>query len=51
MVDCLRKSVAAEGWPVLWRGFFPTWARLGPWQLTFWLVYERMRAAAGMDGF
>ena len=51
MVDCLRKSVAAEGWPILWRGFFPTWARLGPWQLTFWLVYERMRMATGMDGF
>ena len=51
MVDCLRKSVAAEGWPVLWRGFFLTWARLGPWQLTFWVVYERTRDASGLDGF
>lgn len=37
-LDCLRKSVAAEGFGVLYRGFLPTWARLGPWQLTFWCV-------------
>jgi len=51
MLDCLSKSVAAEGWTVLWRGFFPTWARLGPWQMVFWLSYEHLRASSGIQGF
>lgn len=28
-VDCVVKSVRAEGFGVLYRGFWPTWARLG----------------------
>ena len=49
--DCLRQSVRAEGFGVLYRGFMPTWARLGPWQLTFWLTYEQLRRLSGLDGF
>ncbi len=51
MLDCLRKSVTAEGVGVLYRGFWPTWARLGPWQLTFWLSYEQLRRLSGMGAF
>ena len=51
MLDCLRQSVAAEGLLVLYRGFLPTWARLGPWQMTFWLSYERLRRWGGLEGF
>jgi solute carrier family 25 uncoupling protein 27 len=50
-LDCLRQSVAAEGLGVLYRGFLPTWARLGPWQMTFWLSYEFLRRRCGLDGF
>jgi solute carrier family 25 uncoupling protein 27 len=50
-VDCLRQSVAQEGLRVLYRGFLPTWARLGPWQLTFWLTYERLRQIGGFESF
>ena len=50
-LDCLRQSVAAEGIGVLYRGFLPNWARLGPWQMTFWLSYEFMRRRFGLEGF
>jgi solute carrier family 25 uncoupling protein 27 len=50
-IDCLVKTVQKEGILALWKGFFPTWARLGPWQLIFWVSYERMRKIAGMASF
>jgi solute carrier family 25 uncoupling protein 27 len=50
-LDCARQSVRAEGLGVLYRGFLPTWARLGPWQLTFWLTYEQLRWRSGMGAF
>lgn len=31
--------------------FFPTWARLGPWQLVFWTTYEQLRTSFGMASF
>ena len=43
-VDCVVQLVRQEGVGVLYRGFWPTWARLGPWQMTFWLSYERARS-------
>ncbi|GIL58233.1 hypothetical protein Vafri_13298 [Volvox africanus] len=50
-LDCLVKSVRAEGVMALYKGFFPTWARLGPWQLVFWTSYEQMRRACDLGGF
>ncbi|GLC71627.1 hypothetical protein PLESTF_001142800 [Pleodorina starrii] len=50
-LDCLVKSVRAEGLMALYKGFFPTWARLGPWQLVFWTSYEQMRRACDLGGF
>ena len=50
-IDCLFKTVQKEGIMALWKGFFPTWARLGPWQLIFWVSYEQMRQHAGMTSF
>eukprot|EP00698_Gefionella_okellyi_P022834 TRINITY_DN7634_c0_g1_i1.p1 TRINITY_DN7634_c0_g1~~TRINITY_DN7634_c0_g1_i1.p1 ORF type:complete len:319 (-),score=47.26 TRINITY_DN7634_c0_g1_i1:438-1286(-) len=43
MLDCAVKTVQSEGVAALWKGFVPTWARLAPWQLVFWVSYERMR--------
>ncbi|KAG9451368.1 hypothetical protein H6P81_011333 [Aristolochia fimbriata] len=49
--DCLLKTVKLEGITALWKGFFPTWARLGPWQFVFWVSYERLRYLAGLSSF
>jgi solute carrier family 25 (mitochondrial uncoupling protein), member 27 len=50
-VDCLVKTVRGEGFMALYKGFFPTWARQGPWQLVFWASYEQLRKAKGMNSF
>ncbi|XP_022733993.1 mitochondrial uncoupling protein 3 [Durio zibethinus] len=49
--DCLVKTVKVEGLTALWKGFFPTWARLGPWQFVFWVSYEKFRKIAGLSSF
>lgn len=49
--DCLAKTVKIEGLTALWKGFFPTWARLGPWQFVFWVSYEKFRKIAGLSSF
>jgi solute carrier family 25 uncoupling protein 27 len=49
--DCLVKTVKVEGIRALWKGFFPTWARLGPWQFVFWVSYEKFRKFAGLSSF
>ncbi|KAL6983459.1 Mitochondrial uncoupling protein 3 [Sarracenia purpurea var. burkii] len=49
--DCLVKTVRFEGFRALWKGFFPTWARLGPWQFVFWVSYEKFRQIAGLSSF
>jgi solute carrier family 25 uncoupling protein 27 len=50
-LDCLSKTVKAEGILALWKGFFPTWARLGPWQFVFWVSYEQLRLLSGLSSF
>ncbi|XP_071717098.1 mitochondrial uncoupling protein 3 [Rutidosis leptorrhynchoides] len=49
--DCLVKTVRFEGLRALWKGFVPTWARLGPWQFVFWVSYEKLRLFAGLSSF
>ncbi|RCV33855.1 hypothetical protein SETIT_7G116500v2 [Setaria italica] len=49
--DCLVKTVRHEGATALWKGFLPTWARLGPWQFVFWVSYEKLRCASGISSF
>ena len=51
MADCLVKTVKNEGVAALWKGFLPCWARLGPWQFTFWVTYEQIRLMVGMGAF
>ena len=50
-LDCIAKTVRKEGLKALWKGFFPTWARLGPWQFVFWVTYEKSRSIAGFSSF
>ena len=42
MVDCAMKTVRSEGLLSLYKGFTPAYARLAPWQLVFFLVFEQM---------
>lgn len=49
--DCVVKTVKIEGLRALWKGFFPTWARLGPWQFVFWVSYEKLRQISGLSSF
>jgi solute carrier family 25 uncoupling protein 27 len=51
MIDCFQKTIKKEGARGLYKGFLPTWARLGPWQLTFWVTFEQLRKLQGIDGF
>ncbi|KAL9687919.1 hypothetical protein QQ045_032330 [Rhodiola kirilowii] len=50
-IHCLVRTVRVEGIKALWKGFFPTWARLGPWQFVFWVSYEKLRVLAGISSF
>lgn len=50
-MDCFVKSVKNEGIFSLWKGFFPAWTRLAPWQLTFWMCYEELRRITGIKSF
>jgi solute carrier family 25 (mitochondrial uncoupling protein), member 27 len=50
-LDCLVKTVRYEGVTALWKGFLPTWGRLGPWQFVFWVSYERLRHISGISSF
>lgn len=50
-IDCLIKTVRSEGFPALYKGFFPIWLRMAPWSLTFWITYEQFRKLSGVTGF
>lgn len=49
--DCLIRTARSEGILALWKGFIPTWARLGPWQCVFWVSYEKFRQVSGLSSF
>ena len=43
MLDCFAKSVRAEGITCLWKGFFPSYARIGPRVVVIFLMLEELR--------
>lgn len=49
--DCLRKTIAKDGAASLYRGFLPSWLRMAPWSLTFFITFEQLRAAVGLSSF
>jgi len=51
VLSCVKDTIREEGFTSMWRGFIPNWARLGPWQLAFWVSYEHLRTFAGYSGF
>ena len=42
LTDCIYKTVTEEGILSLYKGFYPIWFRLAPWQLIFWVSYEKL---------
>jgi len=50
-LDCFMKAVRHEGFLSLYKGFLPTWARMAPWSLTFWLCFEQIRKYSGAKSF
>ncbi|NXS54088.1 UCP4 protein, partial [Brachypteracias leptosomus] len=49
--DCLIQTVQGEGFMSLYKGFIPTWMRMAPWSLVFWLTYEQIRRICGVSSF
>lgn len=41
-VDCFVKTVKYEGFFALYKGFIPTWFRMGPWNIIFFVTYEHL---------
>ncbi|XP_062566383.1 kidney mitochondrial carrier protein 1-like [Saccostrea cucullata] len=42
-MDCLFQTIKTEGPCALYKGFCPTWVRLGPWNVIFFLMYEQLK--------
>lgn len=42
-VDCFVQTVRTEGFLALYKGFIPTWVRLGPWNIIFFVTFEQLK--------
>ncbi|KZS00902.1 Kidney mitochondrial carrier protein 1 [Daphnia magna] len=42
-IDCFIQTVRHEGVMALYRGFIPTWLRMGPWNMIFFITYEQLK--------
>ncbi|XP_026558755.1 brain mitochondrial carrier protein 1 isoform X2 [Pseudonaja textilis] len=42
-VDGLVKTWKSEGFFALYKGFWPNWLRLGPWNIIFFITYEQLK--------
>ena len=42
-IDCAVKTIRSEGFLALYKGFVPAFTRMGPWNVIFFLVYERLK--------
>ncbi|XP_028173362.1 mitochondrial uncoupling protein Bmcp [Ostrinia furnacalis] len=42
-IDCFLQTVRSEGGRALYKGFVPTWLRMGPWNIIFFLSYEQLK--------
>lgn len=37
------QTIRNEGFLALYKGFFPSWLRLGPWNIVFFIVFEQLK--------
>ncbi|XP_026530522.1 brain mitochondrial carrier protein 1 isoform X1 [Notechis scutatus] len=42
-IDGLLKTWKSEGFFALYKGFWPNWLRLGPWNIIFFITYEQLK--------
>ncbi|XP_076165593.1 uncoupling protein Bmcp mitochondrial isoform X2 [Ptiloglossa arizonensis] len=42
-VDCFVQTFKNEGFLALYKGFVPTWFRMGPWNIIFFITYEQLK--------
>ncbi|XP_065600025.1 kidney mitochondrial carrier protein 1 isoform X2 [Cyrtonyx montezumae] len=42
-LDCLLQTWKSEGFFALYKGFWPNWLRLGPWNIIFFVTYEQLK--------
>lgn len=42
-LDCLFTTIRTEGLIALYRGFIPAYLRLGPWNIIFFVTYEKLK--------
>ncbi|XP_025928013.1 kidney mitochondrial carrier protein 1 isoform X1 [Apteryx rowi] len=42
-LNCLLQTWKNEGFFALYKGFWPNWLRLGPWNIIFFLTYEQLK--------
>ena len=43
ILDCIHITYKNEGVFAFYKGFFPLWFRMAPWQFTFWVTYENLK--------
>ncbi|KAL6071668.1 Mitochondrial uncoupling protein 4 [Balamuthia mandrillaris] len=43
-VDCVRQIIRSEGVAGFYKGFWPNWFRLGPWNVIMFITYEQFKA-------
>ena len=48
VINCFYLTVKHEGFGALYKGFFPIWARCGPWSMIFFLTFEKLRNLYGI---
>lgn len=49
--DCLNQTVKREGFMALYKGWLPTYVRMAPWSLVFFLTFEQLRRGLGLNTF
>lgn len=42
-IECFLQTWKNEGFFALYKGFWPNWLRLGPWNIIFFLTYEQLK--------
>ena len=46
-IECFKGIIQKEGIKKLWSGFLPAYVRLGPWQITFFVIFEQLNKLNG----
>lgn len=48
-IDCITKTVKNEGFLALYKGLIPSYLRIGPWTMIFFLTYEKCKDVLPLD--